>query len=202
VFRRSLILVAAAILIGAPSAGATVLAKIRVEGWTRTIFGPTNPRVSATNALDALTNAGKAGEFFVHVTSTSFGPYVDQVGFYEAFGSSGWAYKVNGVSPPVGADQYALKPGDKVLWYWAFFGLKGGPPTLDLTLAQREGSCYRVYSVDDQGTRTAALGAVLHVDGRAVKTQGATQAAVGCVGPHRGLVKATLKGEVRSNAVA
>ena len=195
-FRRSLILVAAAILIGAPSAGATVLAKIRVEGWTRTIFGPTNPRVSATNALDALTNAGKAGEFFVHVTSTSFGPYVDQVGFYGAFGSSGWAYKVNGVSPPVAADQYALKPGDKVLWYWAFFGLNGGPHTLQLTTAG--GGCYRVTDQDDQGKESFADGAVLHVDGRSVKAKlGRT-----CVGPHRGLVKATLKGEVRSNAVA
>jgi hypothetical protein len=199
VFRRSLTLIAAAILIGAPSAGATVLAKIRVEGWTRTIFGSTNPRVSATNALDALTNAGKAGEFFVHVTSTAYGPYVDQVGYYAAFGSSGWAYKVNGVSPPVGADQYVLKPGDKVLWYWAFFGLQGGPPTLELVRAQT--SCYRVYSVNDTGAKAAALGAVLHVDGRAVKTQGATQAAVACVGPHRGLVRATLKGDVRSNAL-
>lgn len=201
-FRRSLILVAAAILIGAPSAGANVLAKIRVEGWTRTIFGPTNPRITATNALDALKNAGKAAEFFVHVSPTSYGPYVDQVGYYAAFGSSGWTYKVNGVSPPVGADQYVLKPGDKVLWYWAFFGLQGGPPTLELDRAQRSGGCYRVYSVNDTGTKTAALGAVLHVDGRSVQTQGSTQAAVACVGRHRGLVRATLKGAVRSNALA
>jgi hypothetical protein len=36
-----------------------------------------------------------------------------------------------------------------------------------------------------------------------VRTQGATQGAVGCVGAHRGLlVRATLGGAVRSNAVA
>ena len=47
------------------------------------------------------------------------------------------------------------------------------------------------------------LGAVLHVGKRTVKTQGANQAAVGCVGPHRGLlVRATLAGAVRSNALA
>jgi hypothetical protein len=200
VFRRSLTLIAAAILIGGSSAGATVPAKIRVEGRTQTIFGANDPRVSATNALDALTRASQAGEFYVHVAETSFGPYVDQVGLYAAFGSSGWAYKVNGVSPPVGADHYVLKPGDKVLWYWAFFGLQGGPPTLELVRAQP--NCYRVYSVDDTGKRSPAIGAVLHVGKRAVKTQGATQAAVGCVGPHRGrLVRATLAGAVRSNAL-
>ena len=86
-----------------------------------------------------------------------------------------------------------------MLWYWAFFGLQGGPPTLELARAQR--GCYRVYSLSDTGAKTAALGAVLHVDGRSVKTQGKTQAAVACVGPHRGLVRATLKGAVRSNAL-
>jgi hypothetical protein len=195
VFRRSLTLIAAAILIGAPSAGATVLAKIRVEGWTRTIFGPTNPRVSATNALDALTHAGKAGEFFVHITDTSYGPYVDQVGYWAAFGSSGWTYKVNGVSPPVGADKYELKAGDKVLWYWAFFGLQGGPKTLQLD--RTSGRCYRVVALDDQGKATPAAGAVMHVDGRAVQTA----AGKACIGPHRGLVRATMKSAVRSNSV-
>ncbi len=196
-FRRSLILVAAAILIGAPAAGATVLAKIRVEGFTRTIFGPTNPRVSATNALDALTHASKAGEFFVHVADTAYGPYVDQVGLYAGFGSSGWAYKVNGVSPPVGADQNLLKPGDKLLWYWAFFGLQGGPKTLELK--RGAAGCYTVLLQDDKGAATPAVGAMLHVDGRAVQTHGAAKA---CVGPHRGLVKATMQQAVRSNAVS
>ena len=50
--------------------------------------------------------------------------------------------------------------------------------------------------------RTAAVGAVLHVGRtRVVQTQGATQAAVGCPGRHRGLVRATLAGAVRSNAL-
>jgi hypothetical protein len=195
VFRRSLTLIAAAILIGAPSAGATVLAKIRVEGWTRTIFGPGNPRVSATNALDALTHAGKSGEFFVHVTDTSYGPYVDQVGYWAAFGSSGWTYKVNGVSPPIGADKYELKAGDKVLWYWAFFGLQGGPKTLQLDRTSNR--CYRILAQDDQGKTSPAVGAVLHVDGRAVKAP----AGKACIGPHRGHVRATMPSAVRSNAV-
>ena len=198
-FRRSLILVAAATLVAAPAAFPSALPRIRVEGKSQTIFGSTDPRVSAPNALAALLGASRSGEFFVHVALTPFGPYVDQIGLYPAGGVTGWAYKVNGVSPPVGADQYVLKPGDRVLWYWATFGPAGGPPTLELVRGQ---NCYRVYSLDDTGARKAALGAVLHVGKRTVKTQGATQAAVGCVGPHRGLlVRATLAGTVRSNAL-
>jgi hypothetical protein len=178
--------------------------QIRVEGKTRTIFGAAEPRVSADNALQALEVAGRAGEFYYHVAQTSFGPYVDQIGLFPAGGTSGWVYKVNGVSPPVGADQYQLHAGDRVLWYWATFGPAGGPPTLVLERAGRhQRNCYRVYKQDDKGTRAAAIGAVLHVgSSRTVPTQGSTQAAVGCIGRHRGLlVRATLAGAVRSNAL-
>jgi hypothetical protein len=200
VFRRSVILVALAALLAAPAALCDTLPHIRVEGKAHTIFGPSEPHVTAANALDALLGASRSGEFYVHVTQTSFGPYVDQVGLFTAGGFSGWTYKVNGVSPPVGADQYVLKPGDHVLWYWATFGPAGGPPSLELVRAQP--NCYRVYAVDDTGMRKPAIGAVLHVGKRSVRTQGATQAAVGCVGPHRGIVKATLSGDVRSNSLA
>jgi hypothetical protein len=44
---------------------------------------------------------------------------------------------------------------------------------------------------------------VLKVGKRTVRTQGSTQATVGCVGKHKGLlVRAELGGAVRSNAVA
>ena len=56
--------------------------------------------------------------------------------------SSGWVFKVNNVSPPVGADQVTLKDGDNVLWYYATFGPNGGPPTLQLN--RGAGGCYRV----------------------------------------------------------
>lgn len=193
-FRRTLILAALAALVAVPPALSAALPHIRVEGRTHTIFGPTEPRVTAVNALDALVDASLSGEFYVHVTPTSYGPYVDQVGLYSAFGSSGWAYKVNGVSPPVGADQYVLKPGDHVLWYWSFFGLNGGSPTLEL---KRAGSCYWVFAQNDQGKETPAVGAVLHVEHHSVKTR----AGRACIGAHRGLVRATLSGDVRSNAL-
>jgi hypothetical protein len=170
---------------------------VRVEGKTQTIFGAAEPALSVkANALDALESASLAGEFYYHVTVGGFGPYVDQIGRYPAGGSSGWVFKVNGLSPPVGADAVVLKPGDRVLWYWATFGPSGGPPTLLLRRASR--GCYRVLAQDDAGKTRAARGAVLRVDGRSVRTR----AGSACVGAHRGLVRATLKGAVRSNALA
>jgi len=111
--------------------------KIRVEGKTTTIFGPTQPSVSAGNALQALDAASTAGEFYYGMTTSSFGDYVSQIGKYPASESTGWVFKVNGVSPPVGADAVTLKDGDRVLWYWATFGPTGGPPTLSSCPASR-----------------------------------------------------------------
>ena len=198
--RRSLAMVAAltAALAVAPFAAAAVV-HIRVEGKTQTIFGAAQPRLSAVTPLEALLDAARAGEFYAHVASSSFGNYVDQIGFYPAGGQSGWVFKVNGVSPPVGADQVQLKDGDVVLWYWATFGASGGPPTLSLTKVQ--GRCYRVVEQDDAGKVSAALGAVLHVGSRTVRTQGATGAAVACLSGRHGPVWASLAGAVRSNRV-
>ena len=193
--RRSLVLVAA--LAAALVLAATALAAgvtIRVEGKTQTIFGSVPVKVEAGNALQALDVASTLGEFFYLLTHSSFGDYVSQVGKYPGAGNAGWVFKVNGLSPPVGADQVQLKNGDSVVWYWAVFGPNGGPATLDL---KADGtSCYRVTSYDDAGKGTPAA-AVLHVDGRRVKTV----AGRGCVGPHRGLVRAFAVGAVRSNSV-
>ena len=194
--RLFILLVAAAAALVLVPAALAFRVHVRVEGKTQTIFGATEPSLSVkATALDALEAASLAGEFYYHVTTASFGTYVDQIGRYPAGGSSGWVFKVNGVSPPVGADAVMLKPGDRVLWYWATFGANGGPPTLALRHAK--GNCYRVLAQDDTGKTSAARGAMLHVDGRALRARSGSA----CVGSHRGLVRATLKGAVRSNAL-
>ena len=170
------------------------LVHVRVEGKTQTIFGATEPRAEAATALDALEAASRAGEFYYHVTTASFGPYVDQIGRYPAAGSTGWVFKVDNASPPVGADKVTLKDGDTVLWYWADFASGSGPKTL--WLGSKAG-CYRVAAYDDSGKESPAPGAVLHVDGRTVKGSFTGT----CIGPHRGLVRATAPGMVRSNAL-
>ena len=82
--------------------------------------------------------------------ATSFGPYVDQVGRYGGSASSGWVFKVNDVSPPVGADKVQLNDGDPVLWYYADFGPTGGPPTLTVKAGAGKG-CYTAHALDDDG---------------------------------------------------
>ena len=89
-------------------------------------------------------------------------------------------FKVNGVSPPVGADAVTLKDGDHVLWYWATFGPEGGPPTLSLRAGTKR-NCYRVLAQDDTGKTKAARGARLHVDGRSVLARSGSA----CLGRHR-----------------
>lgn len=204
-FRPGALLVAlAAALLVVPQALA-VRVHVRVEGKTRTIFGAADPVLDVTsprgnalpeNALDALETASAAGEFYYHLTQTSFGSYVDQIGRFPAVGQTGWVFKVNGVSPPVGADQVKLTAGDSVLWYWAQFGVAGGPKTLSLS---RSGRCYAAVQQDDNGKTSPAGGATLHVGSRRGVPMPNGRA---CVGAHRGLlVRATLGGAVRSNAL-
>jgi hypothetical protein len=196
--QRSLFILAASLVFAVLLVPAALAARVsvRVEGQTTTIFGALQtPFEAGANALQALDAASLRGEFYYHVTTSSFGPYVDQIGRYPAGGSNGWVYKVNGASPPVGADKVQLKAGDRVLWYWATFGPSGGPPTL--LLLRRGRNCYRVVAENDAGADRTATGAVLRVDGRRVPTRSGRA----CVGRHRGLVRATLAGAVRSNAL-
>ena len=82
--RRSLIAVAvlAAALAVAPFAAAAVV-HIRVEGKTVTLFGSTEPtRHRDDTARSAPGGVHGAAEFYYHVTASSFGNYVDQVGLY------------------------------------------------------------------------------------------------------------------------
>jgi uncharacterized protein DUF4430 len=194
VLRRLVALSVLLALVLAPSALA-VNVKIRVEGKTQTIFGASQPVIAADNALQALDVASTAGEFYYGTTTADFGTYVSQIGKYAAAGSAGWVFKVNGVSPPVGADKVVLKDGDIVLWYHATFGPTGGPPTLELQ--RLPGNCYVVNSVTDAGTRTRSASATLVADGKRF----ATKTGRACIGRHVGVVRATAPGAVRSNAV-
>ena len=198
--RRSLVLALAAVSLCAlaPVDALAARISIRVEGRTQTIFGKAPRAVEASNALEALDVASLAGEFYYHVTRTSFGPYVDQIGRHAAGGTNGWVFKVNGASPPVGADQVQLRDGDSVLWYWADFDPTSfaGPRTL--LLEKTSARCYAAFLQDDNGARTAAGAVRVWIGGRA-----RTTAPTGrfCLAKHQGLVHVTRDGAVRSNAL-
>jgi hypothetical protein len=197
VHRFVLVLAALAAALVAVPAALGVRVHVRVEGKTRTIFGAAEPVLNVkASALDALEAASLAGEFYYHVTTYSFGPFVDQIGRYPSTQTAGWLFKVDGAEPPVGAAAVTLRDGDRVLFYWTPFGSDyKGEPTLFLRRARR--GCYAVSSEDAAGKRSAARGALLHVDGRSVRAPAGTA----CVGRHRGLVRATMAGAIRSNAL-
>ena len=185
---------------------------VRIEGATRTIFGATEPLVTPyvgslpvadggtldlkePTALGTLESASLAGEFFYRINSTSFGPYVSQIGRLPGEGANGWVYKVNGLSPPVGADAYVVKAGDEVLWYYAAFTDAGGPPTLDLV--RSGGRCYGAVAVDDAGKRSPAAGVVFRLDGRSVSSANGRI----CPSGHWHQLRATKEGAIRSQVV-
>ncbi len=194
--RRLLVLLTLSLVLPATALAATV--HVRVEGKTRTLFGPTEVTVTAANVLDALEQASLLGELYYHLTQSSFGNYVDQVGRFGGTADSGWVFKVNDVSPPVGADKVVLADGDHVLWYYATFGPTGGPPTLEVKVAAK--GCYTATALDDNGKTASVSGLIWHVGSKKTVT-----GAIGtplCPGPHPGvLVRATAPGAVRSNAV-
>jgi hypothetical protein len=186
------------VLLVLPASALAATVKVRVEGKSKTLFAPTEITVNATNALEALEQASLIGELFYHVTQSGFGPYVDQVGRYGGTASSGWVFKVNDASPPVGADKVTLANNDRVLWYYADFGPTGGPPTLFVKPTTK--SCYLVQAFDDNGKAASVSGLVLHVGSK--RALPAKPNVAVCPGPHPGLlVRATAGGAVRSNAV-
>ncbi len=186
------------VFLALPATAFAATVKVRVEGKTQTLFGPTEITVTATTAQDALEQASILGELYYHVTQSSFGPYVDQVGRYGGTASSGWVFKVDDVSPPVGADKVTLKDGDRVLWYYADFGPTGGPPTLSVKAGAK--GCYTATAFDDNGKAATVTGLTWHI-GSKKSVAGATGTSY-CPGTHSGsLVRATATGAVRSNAV-
>jgi len=194
-----------------PAAALAFSVHVRVEGATTTIFGATEPLVTPyegtlpvdggdpvelkePTALGALESASLAGEFYYRLQALSFGPYVSQIGRRPGEGASGWVFKVNGVSPPVGADAYVVKPGDEVLWYYATFTDTGGPATLDLV---RAGRCYRAFAVDDTDERTRATGVTFRLDARKVRSASGRICPTG----HWHRLQATKDGAIRSQTI-
>jgi hypothetical protein len=90
----------------------------RIEGKDNNVcvgkaVGPT--------ALDVVKNSAEKCGFTYHIKEMSYGPYLDKINNDEASGLIGWLYLVNYLSPSVGANDYILKTGDEVLWYFGDF---------------------------------------------------------------------------------
>ena len=90
--------------------------------------------LSAADALQVVEKAATQCGFTYHIQTTSFGPYLDQIGNDTAQGAIGWIYLVNLQSPSVGARDYNLQTGDSVLWFYGEYNLV--PTRLTLQSAQ------------------------------------------------------------------
>ena len=107
----------------------------------------------------------------------SFGLVVCGIGRYVGFAQqSFWLYKVDHKSPEVGADQYKLKSGDQVLWF--FEDTKTGSNTGDeLALSAPAHAVagkpftVHVWDYDSHGKRKPAAGA--KVGGKTTNASGA-----------------------------
>jgi uncharacterized protein DUF4430 len=215
VLRRTLVflgVLAAAVAVAAPALAVRV--HMRVEGVGQTIYGARQPLLTPVSGsfrtpgpgsvqvaqtgqtpFGSLERASRIGEFYYHAAEFSFGPFVDRIGRYPASGSSGWVYKVNHVSPPIGANAYRLKDGDEVLWYFARFDAQGGPKTLDLV--RRPAGCFRALLRDDNGKMSRASDIVFVQDGRRISSASGERCPSG---RWRGL-RATKVGAIRSEVV-
>jgi hypothetical protein len=104
-------------------------------------------------------------------------------------------FKVNGVVPPVGADQVKVKDGDTVLWYWATFSGPAGPLTLEVeTSIVRGRRCFFATGRNDAGSSSRVRGVVFTLNGRRVSS------ATGVVCTQKGhyTVKVSKTGAIRS----
>ncbi|MDP2586365.1 MAG: DUF4430 domain-containing protein [Candidatus Komeilibacteria bacterium] len=93
---------------------------LRIEGANQTIC---DVEVEAATALQAVERGAGLCGYQYHITQSDFGPYLDRVNNEASEGANGWMYRVNWVSPQVGAADYDLRPGDYVLWAFGQFPL-------------------------------------------------------------------------------
>ena len=210
--RFSVLLAASAAALALAGSAVALTVHVRVEGLTATIFGAQEPllapfsgtlaaadgsvhALAKPTALGALEAASRRGEFFYRLKALSFGLFVDRIGRYPSGGSSGWVYKVNGVSPPVGAADYVLEDGDRVVWYFAKFGPGGGPKTLELRGASH--GCFQALARDDKGRAAKAREVVFLADGKPFRSPSGEI----CPAGRWSTLRATKPGAIRSEIV-
>ena len=79
----------------------------------------------------------------IAITDSTYGSYVSEVGGLAEFSHgdmSGWSYRVNGLSPTFGMDEYILEDGDEVVYFFGDpFGIGMQYPVPDLTKLLSDG---------------------------------------------------------------
>lgn len=168
----------------------------RVEGEDKTVC---SGKTAGPTALDVVKNASALCGFTYHIADTSFGPYLDEINDDKAEGLIGWLYLVNYVSPPVGAADYLLQPGDSVLWYYGDFAWQPTRLTLTDDKIEKRGSAEVLVEVFADGAWSPLSGAEISYGTQSLSTGSDGKANIS---PNEGLylVYAEKAGYVRSNS--
>jgi hypothetical protein len=134
-------------------------------GKTKTLSGPTAMGILATAApSNPLLRPLAVSDKF------SFGLTVCGLGRYVGFGSTSyWLYKVNHKSPEIAAEQYKLKRGDSVLWFFQDTATKvntGDELVLQAPSKAKPGKAFKVtvWAYDMTGARKPVEGASVRGD--------------------------------------
>ncbi len=129
------------------------------SGKVKTVQGPTalGLLIDAAGVKRTLRPLGISDKF-------DFGLLVCGIGGSFASDDAFWLYKVNHVAPEVGGDQFKLKAGDEVLWYFsntASGSNTGDELTLSAPVRTKASTSFdvKVSAYDSAGRRTPAAGA-------------------------------------------
>ena len=164
-----------------------------------------NKQIAGATALGTLVDGslvdGRLDPLLVS-DQFSFGLLVCGVGGTNGNGSSSfWLYKVNHVAPEVGADAFAVKPGDDVLWYFVD-GARNGGDELELAAPARvqPGQEFNVtvFAYDSQGVRRPMPGATVAGGGVSATTDASGEAHLTLDRPGNRTLRATLDPNIPS----
>ncbi len=105
------------------------------ENIAITLTDGTQTSISGDSALYALINASQLGGFNVNITNSTWGLYVESVYNIPGSGLCGWFYWVNYPIedlPNVVSEDYNLKDGDLLIWYYGCYDPNTWQPSLPI----------------------------------------------------------------------
>lgn len=199
----------------ATAAWADARVKVRVEGadanvWAGTVNVGTSvltDKDGATHtvsgkALCTLDEAARLGAFPYQLEAFAWGLFVDGVNdewSVLAPPYPGWLYRVNSVSPLIGADQNDVSDGDEVLWY---YGTYDASPVA-VALSSRILPVGRVLTVgakqlDAAGAPSPLPDATVHIGSLVATSDAAGEVTVTMTAPGTFGVRAEKAGHIRS----
>lgn len=135
-----------------------------------------------------------------------FGLFVCGIGDFVGDASKFWLFKVNHVSPQVGADQTPIKRGDKVLWYFVdtTIGANTGNE-LELRGPHRartgERATLQVVEYDAEGKAKPAAGVLVRGAGTTVRTGADGRLRTASLPEGRVALRAYRRGDIPSELI-